>query len=120
VDHFARGEARVELGNIDVYRDFNDVRVVAAAYARLLDKGVPGEVYNVCSGRAYSIKDVLALLAELAGYSIEVDINPAFVRANEVKKLVGSNRKLAAAIGELELIPLADTLEWMFRAKTSA
>lgn len=120
VDHFARGEARVELGNIDVYRDFNDVRVVAAAYARLLDKGVPGEVYNVCSGRAYSIKDVLALLADLAGYSIEVDINPAFVRANEVKKLVGSNRKLAAAIGELELIPLADTLEWMFRAKTSA
>ena len=120
VDHFARREARVELGNIDVYRDFNDVRVVAAAYARLLDKGVPGEVYNVCSGRAYSIKDVLALLAELAGYSIEVDINPAFVRANEVKKLVGSNRKLAAAIGELELIPLADTLEWMFRAKTSA
>ena len=120
VDHFARREARVELGNIDVYRDFNDVRVVAAAYARLLDKGVPGEVYNVCSGRAYSIKDVLALLADLAGYSIEVDINPAFVRANEVKKLVGSNRKLAAAIGELELIPLADTLEWMFRAKTSA
>ncbi len=120
VDHFARRAPRVELGNIDVYRDFNDVRVVAAAYARLLAKGVSGEVYNVCSGQAYSIKDVLALLAELAGYRIEVDVNPAFVRANEVKKLVGSNRKLAAAIGELDLIPLADTLEWMYRAKTSA
>jgi nucleoside-diphosphate-sugar epimerase len=118
VDHFARRAPRVELGNIDVYRDFNDVRMVAAAYARLLASGIPGEVYNVCSGRAYSIKDVLAILADLAGYSIEVDVNPAFVRANEVKRLVGSNRKLATAIGELNLIPLADTLQWMYRAKT--
>ena len=120
VDHFARRAARIELGNIDVYRDFNDVRAVAAAYAGLLRGGVPGEVYNVCSGRAYSIQDALAMLAQLAGYTIEVDVNPAFVRANEVKRLVGSNRKLAAAIGEPELIPLADTLEWMYRAQTAA
>ena len=118
VDHFARRLPRVELGNIDVYRDFNDVRMVASAYARLLERGVPGEAYNVCSGQAYSIKDVLAMLAELAGYSIEVDVNPAFVRANEVRRLVGSNRKLASVIGELKLIPLADTLRWMYRAQT--
>jgi len=43
------------------------------------------------------------MLAELAGYSIEVDVNPAFVRANEVRRLVGSNRKLASVIGELKL-----------------
>jgi len=118
VDHFARRSPRVELGNIDVYRDFNDVRMVASAYARLLARGVPGEAYNVCSGQAHSIKDVLAMLADLAGYSIEVDVNPAFVRANEVRRLVGSNRKLAAVIGELNLIPLADTLRWMYRAQT--
>ena len=118
VSHFARRLPRVELGNIDVYRDFNDVRMVASAYARLLERGVPGEAYNVCSGQAYSIKDVLAMLAELAGYSIEVDVNPAFVRANEVRRLVGSNRKLASVIGELKLIPLADTLRWMYRAQT--
>ena len=118
VDHFARRLPRVELGNIDVYRDFNDVRMVASAYARLLERGIPGEAYNVCSGHAYSIKDVLAMLAELAGYSIEVDVNPAFVRANEVRRLVGSNRKLASVIGELKLIPLADTLRWMYRAQT--
>ncbi len=118
VDHFARRLPRVELGNIDVYRDFNDVRMVASAYARLLEHGIPGEAYNVCSGQAYSIKDVLAMLADLAGYSIEVDVNPAFVRANEVRRLVGCNRKLAAAIGELKLIPLAETLRWMYRAQT--
>jgi nucleoside-diphosphate-sugar epimerase len=118
VNHFARRQPRVELGNIDVYRDFNDVRMVASTYVRLLESGVPGEAYNVCSGQAYSIKDVLAMLAELAGYSIEVDVNPAFVRANEVRRLVGCNRKLAAAIGELTLIPLAETLRWMYRAQT--
>jgi len=117
VDHFARRAPRVELGNIDVYRDFNDVRAVAATYAGLLRAGIPGEVYNVCSGQAHSIEDVLALLATLAGYRIEVDINPAFVRANEVRRLVGCNRKLAAAVGELTQIPLADTLEWMYRTQ---
>ena len=119
VDHFARSMPRVELGNIDVYRDFSDVRMVANAYARLLGAGKAGEVYNVCSGATYSIQDILLILADLAGYAIEVDINPAFVRANEVKRLAGSNQKLVAAIGDLELIPLADTLQWMYRAQTS-
>lgn len=118
VDHFARRAPRVELGNIDVYRDFNDVRSVADSYARLLVKGTPGEVYNICSGRGYSIGDILDMLAELAGYCIEVDINPAFVRANEVRRLVGSNRRLTDTIGDIRQIHLAETLEWMFRAQT--
>ena len=117
VDHFARRLPQVELGNIDVYRDFSDVRTVADAYARLLGAGESGEVYNVCSGVSYSIQDILLMLAELAGYSIDVHVNPAFVRANEVKRLAGSNRKLAATIGELKHIPLADTLQWMYRAQ---
>lgn len=120
VDHFARRVGRIELGNIEVYREFNDVRMVAAAYGRLLEKGIPGEIYNVCSGHAYSISDVLGLLADLAGYTIDVDVNPAFVRANEVKRLVGSGQKLTTVIGELRHIPLADTLEWMYRAQTRA
>ena len=118
VDHFARRLPQVELGNIDVYRDFSDVRTVANAYARLLGAGESGEVYNVCSGVSYSIQDILLMLAELAGYSIDVHVNPAFVRANEVKRLAGSNRKLAATIGELKHIPLRDTLQWMYRAQT--
>lgn len=120
VDHFARGEKRVELGNIDIYRDFSDVRTVANAYARLVSGGEPGQVYNICSGAAHCIQDILARLAVMAGYSIQVEVNPAFVRANEVKRLVGSNRRLVAAIGELEQIPLADTLKWMYGAQTGA
>jgi len=120
VDHFARGAREVELGNIDVFRDFSDVRMVVDAYRRLLAQGVPGEVYNVCSGRVYSIRQVLDMLAELAGYAIEVKVNPAFVRANEIRHLGGSNRRLVAAIGELADIPLPETLAWMYGAQTGA
>lgn len=120
VDHFARRQAQIELGNIDVYRDFSDVRVVAKAYGGLLSAGQPGEVYNVCSGVAHSIEDVLGMLASAAGYAIDVQVNPAFVRANEIKRLTGSRRKLEAAIGPLDDIPLADTLQWMYQSQIQA
>jgi nucleoside-diphosphate-sugar epimerase len=115
VGHFQRGERVIELGNIDVERDFSDVRMVAQAYCRLLQRAPAGEVFNVCSGAAWSLKDALAMMAEIAGYEIEVRVNPAFVRANEVKRLQGSCRKLVDCIGPLPEIPLVDTLAWMYR-----
>jgi nucleoside-diphosphate-sugar epimerase len=114
VGHFQRGERVIELGNIDVERDFSDVRMVAQAYAALLDKAPTGEVFNVCSGEANSLKDVLAMMAEIAGYEIEVRVNPAFVRANEVKRLQGNCGKLLGAVGALDGIPLRETLRWMY------
>ena len=116
VDHFRRQAPEIELGNLDVARDFSDVRVVAAAYRRLLDKPAAGQVFNICSGRAHSLGDVIAMLETLAGYKITVKVNPAFVRANEVKRLCGSNARLVATVGALPAIPLVDTLEWMYRA----
>ncbi len=114
VGHFQRGERVIELGNIDVERDFSDVRMVARAYAALLAKAPAGEVFNVCSGKAHSLKDGLAMMAEIAGYEIEVRVNPAFVRANEVKRLQGDAGKLRRAIGDFEAIPLRETLRWMY------
>lgn len=113
VEHFRRGERVIELGNVDVERDFSDVRMVARAYAALLGRAPAGEVFNVCSGTTYSLKDVLAMMAELAGYEIEVRVNPAFVRANEVRRLQGDCRKLRREIGGFETIPLRETLRWM-------
>ena len=113
VGHFQRGERVIELGNIDVERDFSDVRMVARAYAALLAKAPAGEVFNVCSGAAYSLKEVLAMMAEIAGYEIEVRVNPAFVRADEVKRLQGDAGKLRRVIGDAGAIPLRDTLRWM-------
>jgi len=116
VDHFRRGEREIELGNIDVARDFSDVRMVATAYRRLIEKKVTGELFNVCSGVAYSLSDVLEMMADISGYAINVRVNPEFVRANEVKRLAGNGEKLAYHIGKLGIIPLRSTLEWMYSA----
>ncbi|VBC72346.1 NAD-dependent epimerase/dehydratase family protein [Burkholderia pseudomallei] len=114
VAHYARGEPRIALGNLDVSRDFSDVRDVVDAYARLIDAAPVGETFNVCAERGYALKEVLAMLARIAGYVIDVSVDPRFVRASEVKKLVGSRRKLRAAIGDARRTPLDETLRWMY------
>lgn len=114
VAHYRQRAAVLELGNLDVARDFSDVRVVAECYRRLLECEVRGVVLNVCSGRAHSLREVLALAGEIAGYSPEIRLNPAFMRANEVRRLVGSRRQLENCIGPVADIPLRDTLRWMF------
>jgi nucleoside-diphosphate-sugar epimerase len=116
VSHFRAGSRDIELGNLNVARDFSDVRMVARAYRRLLALSPPGQAYNVCSGTASSLGSVIDTMSAIAGYQIEVRVNPAFVRANEVATMVGSNRKLASVIGELEPTPLAETLRWMYLA----
>lgn len=116
VDHFRRREATIELGNTDISRDFWDVRCVAQSYRRLIELAPVGEVFNLCSGRAYSLREAIEFLELLAGYSIEVKANPAFVRINEVKRLAGDNRKLLSRIGPLQDYTLQETLEWMYLA----
>lgn len=118
VGHFQRGEKRIELGNIDVERDFSDVRMVAKAYCRLLQKAPTGQVFNVCSGTAWSLTQVLAMMEKIAGYRIDAVVNPAFVRSNEVKHLQGDVSKLERCIGSLPSIALQDTLAWMFASQS--
>lgn len=114
VDHFKRRAQAIELGNLDVLRDFSDVRTVVKAYAALLLRESRGEVFNVCSGDVFSLQDVLDLMERIAGYKIIVKVNPAFVREGEVRVLRGSNQKLRDVIGSLERIPLEATLRWMY------
>lgn len=113
VDHFRRRAPVLELGNLDVVRDFSDVRAVVQRYGLLLAADAAGEVFNVCSGRGYSLLEVLQIMREISGHSPEVRVNPAFVRSNEVHRLVGSQAKLDAAIGVMPEIPLQGTLKWM-------
>lgn len=116
VAHFRRGAARIELGNLAVARDFSDVRMVAGSYRRLLAAAPRGRAFNVCSGRSYSLASVIGMMEEIAGYRIEVQVDPALVRANDVLTLAGNNARLAGTIGALAPIPLADTLRWMYEA----
>lgn len=116
VSHFRRKATDIELGNLHVWRDFSDVRMVAASYRALLDRAPAGQTFNVCSGTAYSLGEALAMMQSIAGYQINVHVNPAFVRANEVVRLVGDNSRLAGVVGALQPLPLEQTLRWMYEA----
>jgi nucleoside-diphosphate-sugar epimerase len=116
VAHFRKEARRIELGNLAIARDFSDVRMVARSYRRLLAAAPAGEAFNVCSGYPHSLESLIDTMSDIAGYRIEVHVNPAFVRANEVLTLTGSNVKLAGVIGKIEPTPLAETLRWMYTA----
>lgn len=122
VDHFAHGCQEIELGNTHVSRDFSDVRDVVSAYLGLLEAPWQpehsGEIVNVCSGIATPLNDIITHMNQLAGYEIAVKVNPAFVRANEIKSLRGSSERLKARLGHPRtLTPLANTLRDMYRAQ---
>lgn len=113
VTHFARKAECIELGNLEVEREFNDVRMVCDAYLRLLNCGVPGQSYNVCSGTPYTLQRVIDMLEQITNHRMEVRVNPAFVRPNEVNRLCGSPAKLLSCTGNLMMPALKDTLRWM-------
>ncbi len=120
VEHFAQRAPSIALGNLDVEREFNDAQMVCGAYLQLLQHGVPGEVYNVCSGQPYTLQHVINTLVRITGHQIKVQVNPAFVRANEVHCLCGSPAKLQALLTRhgctLDNPPLEDTLRRMLSA----
>ncbi|WP_289018910.1 GDP-mannose 4,6-dehydratase [Desulfobacter postgatei] len=113
VDHFKRKASVIELGNLDISRDFNDVRFVAEVYSRLLEKSPAGEVVNICSGRATSLQYILGCCKSITGHNIEVRVNPDFVRADDIKTLRGDPRKLKAILGDFDPPPIEQTLQWM-------
>ncbi len=114
VAHTRRRAEVIELGNLDIARDFCDVRQVAQAYRRLLESpSAVGQTVNICSGSAYTLQYVLEQAAAISGHSMEVRVNQAFVRSADVKNLFGSRTKLDSLIGDLTQIELKDTLRWM-------
>lgn len=115
VAHAKARQPVIELGNIAVERDFSDVRAVVDAYVRLMETPAAiGEVFNVCSGRARSLTEVIAVVEQISGHHLEVAVNPAFVRADEVKTLSGSRAKLESVIGPLAMPSFDETLAWMY------
>lgn len=122
---FARQIARIErgleppvlaVGNLEAIRDFTDVRDIANAYWLAAVKGLPGEAYNVGTGRGVSIREVLGILLENAQTDIEVTVDPARLRAADVEALVADAAKFKGATGWQPEIPLertlADLLTW--------
>ncbi|MCX6559799.1 MAG: GDP-mannose 4,6-dehydratase [Candidatus Aminicenantes bacterium] len=100
----------IRVGNLALRRDYSDVRDIVRAYALLLAKGKPGEVYNVCSGRATSLEWVLKTLLSYSRRKIAYEIDPARVRKVDIPYLAGDNGKLRQATGWAPRIALEQTL----------
>lgn len=122
VEHFTQRALVIELGNLQVEREFNDVQMVCSAYLQLLQHGEPGQTYNVCSGQAYTLQHAIDTLQCITGHLIEVKVNPAFVRYGEVHRLCGSPAKLQTLLAEqgciLDNPMLEDTLRRMLASST--
>lgn len=104
------GHKEIPVGSLEPVRDFTDVADVVAAYRLLVERGTPGEVYNVCSGVGHSVADIAGRLVAMARHPIELVHDPALVRPVEVPRLVGDNSRLRRATGWAPTIPLEETL----------
>ena len=118
VEHFKARAPVIELGNIDVARDFSDVRDTAHLYRLLAEKQPRGEVVNLCSGRPVALSHCISLAADLCGHSLDISINSALIRTNEVKTLRGERGKLESLIETPSARDFQETLSWMLSSRT--
>lgn len=105
----------IKVGNPKIRRDFSDVRDVVKAYLLLLQKGVSGEAYNVCSGSAFTIGDVIGKLAKISGAKFRVEQESSRVLGNAVPALQGDHSKLTAATGWQPSVSFDQTLADLLR-----
>jgi len=100
----------ISVGNLDARRDLTDVRDTVRAYRAIAERGQPRRAYNVCSGRAVSIREVLDRLVALARVPIQVRVDPARFRPSDVPLLLGDPSRLRDELGWTPTIPLEQTL----------
>ena len=115
VEAFALRASSLELGNLDVYRDFSDVRDVVEVYTHLLMLS-PRTTLNVCSEKIYSLREILAITSRLSGHTLDIRVNPKFIRTNEVRVLRGSADRLRILMPEWSPRSLNETLTWMLNS----
>lgn len=111
----AGGEPVLRVGDLTAKRDFLDVRDVVQAYLLLADRGAAGEVYNVCSETAISMREVLGELIRIARVPVEVREDPSRMRPSDVPLMYGSNEKLRAATGWSPQTPLRRSLQDVYQ-----
>ena len=114
VQHFKAKKPTISLGNLDVKREFNDIGYVCEVYKRLLLSNIKSETVNIASNRGIKLLDVIDMMNEIAGYTINVEVNPAFVRKDEIKSLTGSTKKLTSLLGEMKQKAFVETLREMY------
>ena len=95
----------IETGDVAIVRDFVDVRDVVRAYYMLLMDGKPGEIYNICGGRGIALSQVIDEIADLLEVQVSPKVNPAFVRPDDNRVVIGSPEKIRRELGWEARIP---------------
>jgi GDP-4-dehydro-6-deoxy-D-mannose reductase len=106
-----RWNAEMQVGNLEARRDLTDVRDTVRAYRAIAERGQPGRAYNVCSGRAVAIRDVLEMLLARARVSISIVVDPTRYRPNDQPLVVGDPTRIRTELGWSADIPLERTLD---------
>jgi GDP-4-dehydro-6-deoxy-D-mannose reductase len=101
----------IRVGNLEARRDFTDVRDIVRGYWLALTQGEPGEVYNLCSGRSWSIQEILDKLIALAGVEVKIEVDGERLRPSDVPRLEGDASRLRSLTGWEPRIPFDQTLQ---------
>ncbi len=118
-----RSAPQLSVGNLEARRDLTDVRDTVRAYVAIVSRGIAGRPYNVCSGTAVAVRDLLDMLLARARVSIDVTVDPARYRPNDVPLVVGDPSRIAHEVGWTPSIPLSTTVDDLlayWRSRTAA
>jgi GDP-4-dehydro-6-deoxy-D-mannose reductase len=102
---------RIDIGDVDVTRDFLDVRDVSDAYFHLLENGRNGEIYNVCSGQEQLIRSLIEQMTAITGLTVELVQDQTRLRSSEQRRVMGSSLKLREQTGWNPGISITETLQ---------
>jgi GDP-6-deoxy-D-talose 4-dehydrogenase len=116
VQHYAEQRREIRLGNLNLYRDFSDIKRVVEAYSRLISLPIGPTTVNICSGRTVHLADILKIMDEISGHHIRVVTDPSLVRINEPRFIVGSPSRLERLVGPLPNPEFRETLTQMYDA----
>ena len=119
VEHFIKKTTVLKLGNIDVWRDFSDVRWIIEAYTKLLSRENKGLTrVNLCSGNLISIREIIEVLQQITDHQITVETDIDLVRKADISRQCGSNKKIFELLPNLSsVIELKETLKWMVKPR---
>lgn len=106
----ARRDPVLHVGNLDASRDITDVRDTVRAYQALVERGQPRRPYNVCSGRAHSMRALLDILLSLARVRVRIEVDPSRLRPSDNPIILGSHQRITEDTGWLPQIPIEQTL----------
>ncbi len=117
VKHFKSKKTNIELGNLDIAREFNDIRIVIDIYFKLMTCNAKSDIVNICTGNVIKLKEILLCMQEIAGYKINIQVNPEFIRKNEIYSLKGSTKKMYNMIGIVNGLDIKHTLKLMYQSE---